>query len=214
MKKKLFVPFTSKIALSLMALFMWTATAKSAEPETPIIAVHLELSYFDHRKEESRKPLFTSLVCCTFTRGKWLIEVMSERSKTSNYSLYNKNSESYALNTTRFYDYNYDEETISAVTEIGFVLATEPIPKDPKQVLVTPGEHPVSNEGEVNIPWLAYCSARFLTNRHPLLSHPYPHEMVTDELFAFGYNVKVERFNNGESLPKRVEFTASEESAC
>ena len=80
---------------------------------------------------------------------------MSKRPKTSNYSLYNENSGSYVLNTTRFYDHNYDEETISAVTEMGFVLATEPIPKDPKQVLVTPGEHPLSDEGEVVRPWAA-----------------------------------------------------------
>ncbi len=209
MKKKLFVPFTIKMALSFVALFVWTATENAAEPETPIIDVHLGLSYFDHPKGESQKPLFTSLVRCTFTRGKWLIEVMSERPKTSNYSLYNENSGSYVLNTTRFYDHNYDEETISAVTEMGFVLATEPIPNDPKQVLVTPGEHSLSNEGEVNIPWLAYCSARFLADRYHLLPLPYPHGLVTDKLFAFGYDVKVERFNDGESLPKRVEFIAS-----
>ena len=92
---------------------------------------------------------------------------------------------------------------------MGFVLATEPIPNDPKQVLVTPGEHPLSDEGEVNIPWLAYCSDRFLADRHHLLPLPYPHGMVTDKLFAFGYDVKVERFKDGESLPKRVEFIAS-----
>ncbi len=131
MKKKPFAPVIGKTTLSLVSLFVF-ASDNAAEPEPPIIDVRLGLSYFDLRKEENRKPLFTSPIHCTFTRRKWLIEVMSDELKTSSYYLYDDNNGDYVLNTTQFYDHNYDEETINAAVEMGFALVMEPIPNNPR----------------------------------------------------------------------------------
>ena len=46
MKRKLFVPFTSKTVLSFVALFVRIAMGNASEPETPIIDVHFRTQLF------------------------------------------------------------------------------------------------------------------------------------------------------------------------
>ena len=80
-------------------------------------------------------------------------------------------------------------------------------PKDP-QIMVTPGRNPAGNRG-VNLPWLAFCSASYLSSGEVL---PLPGDEVRHFVQNFGYKAEISQFKDRLGLPKRIEFRADSET--
>jgi len=71
---------------------------------------------------------------------------------------------------------------------------------------ITPGEHPLDNFG-VNLPWLAFCSGRYLCLTNRLI--PLTGAEIRHLTGAFGFRDETSTFEDNLALPKDVKLFAS-----
>lgn len=101
-----------------------------------------------------------------------------------------------------------DPQTAAKLEQAGLKTG-KPVKSTPNNTLYVQQSyngHPLGNVG-VNIPWLAFCSANYLSQPERLI--PIPVATLRKEVAGFAYTDKTVRFDDGYGLPKTIDLYAS-----
>ncbi len=194
------IPFTTIVVW--VALFVGSGVSQNDSKAAAFdVSMKITLASYTAPRGIKRTNTVVFSARCLVADDKWLIE--SHSTKNAIYYAYYDGTN---VMQTAVFTREDDLATRTNVSFKGFVNGNTP--GLPSVMSVLPEAHPHSHIG-VNLPWLAYCSAKFLQKSGRLL--PVTRQSVRHDPFAFGYLDKTTCFTDQFRLPKRIDLFVSQD---
>lgn len=93
------------------------------------------------------------------------------------------------------------------------VYAVLLVPDEPKvPATIVPGWYPLQQSYQTTIPWLAFCSARFLEDKDRVVSMPAPWGLAMMDVSTHAYTASVSCFADPPGLPRAARFVTTPKS--
>lgn len=189
--------FSLELILAFFALCGFYASA--TEPE---IYIELNLSI---TQTNFRSATATWSSRCVFGKEKWLIESRFSRNAVEFFYCDGTN----VYKTTQITHIPSNLPASLEQFKSPSLIGQTNLPKvaDPIVLSIIPGLHPLSDTGG-NLPWLAYCSGRYIQSPDQLI--PLVAAIVRHDPSSFAFEHQEEVFSDGYGLPKKLSLICSE----